>query len=581
MERPKNPSEASNSIDIEGLGKRKKAKEGSVGEEAKETESADVIADRYDELLRERSDIEGELNAFEIRFYDVIFHKEFVDDATFKKILDEWLMLTGEQTTLFAGLDRLGIKIFTDDLDHQEAFPEERITFGSKKIHLQNLRDLQHVGGTAAIYSPVIEIASAKPDVRSQLANIFQYAKLHPSVATLVHELVHRYHANINSDKDSVLSEAQAYFSGILSGEWNMVDIGKALTSADDISLYKFDEKKTLTALQNITELYALGKSDDEIGKLIAHATYDWDTNEFAPLADTLRRLKKKYAIDEIDAQSLTDIYRIHTENQLRRAKLILLQTMDRFFSREDLMELKRQEMRRVIATPPPFDMNGVRVTHEKFLQSVICPGDSAFPYDPSGKRTGIVFGMYPQEHSELPEFGIGLMEAEKSSVQISLAKDEAAIDEYISRLSQYAPHLRIDEKKGLLYRFGIAFSFAPHELSSRVLTALIDKKEAKEMLTELVPHWEDSVSVILAEIMDVESAYEQYGVVDDELMERKIQAYTIYMEHMRQELALFGLSFQDIGATQSLITRVGEIETSLKNIDRMRSQPRELQAAS
>lgn len=276
------------------------------------------VAKRYDELLQERADLQTKLEQYDSSLNQGLFLEGMLSDSEVKLIVAKWLRAVREQTEFLKPLDELGIKIFTDNLADQPGFPNIKIVFSSTELTEKN----NNTEGLASINE--INLTLQKPSLRHQLFDFLTTGKLNYETDALIHELIHQYHGP-EAWYEPEPTEAQAYWSGILSGDFSFVNTLKKLVEPRmKGGLYQFDMETISRILMGIATLNGLGKSEKEIADLVRITRHDYETNKFSPLEDELDKIMEANGLDEIDTQTAHDIYRLHTTNQRLKARLLL-----------------------------------------------------------------------------------------------------------------------------------------------------------------------------------------------------------------------------------------------------------------
>ncbi|MEK7508663.1 MAG: hypothetical protein AAB568_02290 [Patescibacteria group bacterium] len=519
----------------------KELKDGSYGEK---------IGKRYDALLAERETLSQELEKFEYRDYGIIFNSEVADDKKINEVVEEWLKKVRSETRFLEPIDNLGIKVFTDELEKQPNFPKEKITFGSKEVAKLNIASLTRGDGFAYTVKPEIEIGNQKLTKRDQMAGFLSKGLIHPAVSTLIHELIHRYHLNrTGGQANLVLSEAQAYFSGIFE-EGAHFSSTRVINELSNPDAYGYDSAQVIEAIKTVAGLYSLGKSEDEVADLIVKSGYDTEKNKFTPITEVVENLKKEYRLNEIDMQALDDIYRLHANNQRMKAQLLLYKTLKERFPQESLKESKKEALKRAIAIPR-YWQEGKPVESEKLLQRCVCPMDKDFPYDPDGKRTGVIFGFFPDKGAIV--YNIGRYEAEGKESKLELAQSEVEIKKYLDILAKQAEILDFDDKAKFLSDFfteGVAFDQA---LFIKVLKTLINKDEAKEMLGYFLPSMELSLKIVSHEI----SVFQKHAtkeVLEEDLL--RIEEYFRQIYSLIRMFKVFDMNMRDIDKEKAVLIK-------------------------
>lgn len=522
--------------------------------ELKEGSYSEKIGKRYDALLAEREILSQELEKFEYRDYGIIFNSEVVDDKKIDEVTKEWLKKVRSETRFLEPIDNLGITVFTDDLEKQPNFPKEKITFGSKKVAQENVALLTPGAGFTYTVKHEVEIGGQKPTGRDQLAEFLKNGLIHPTVAAFIHELVHRYHYNrAEGNMSPVLSEAQAYFSGIFMEGPHFSHAGIIDGLVDPEKDYGYSSAQVIEAIKTVAGLYSLGKSEDEVADLIIKSSYDSEKNKFTPITGVVENLKKEYRLNEIDMQALDDIYRLHANNQRMKAQLLLYKTLKERFPAESLKESKKEVLKRAISVPQ-YRQEGKPVESDKLLQRCVCPMDKDFPYDPDGKRTAVIFGFFPSENKIV--YCVGRYEAEGKESKLELAQSEAEIKKYLDILAKQAKILDFDDKAKLLRDFfteGVSFDNA---LFLKVLKTLINRDEAQEMLNYFLPSMELSLKIVNHEI----SVFQKHAA--KEILEKdllRIEEYFRQIYSFIRMVKVFDMDMGDVDKEKEVLIKLLE----------------------
>ncbi len=538
------------------------------GEEREAHEYQSMIGQRYDELLAEREKLHKELEKFEIRDYGAIYNPEFLDDRGFEKITAAWLQRAETETRFFQPLQDLGIKIFTNDLERQPNFPDEKITFASKEIRRQKIVNLIEEGGHAKIFEPIIELMDPKPPLRDQVNVFLKKGVLHSTVSILVHELIHRYHFKRSPNYvDGVLTEAQAYFSGIFQTgpHFSLTKIARTLTTPEEESggLYEYDAGQVVEALKAVATLYGLGMSYDEVSNLIVKSHYDYGKKRFSPLMDVVEKKLKQFHLDEIDSQALDDLYRLYVNNQRLRAQALFFEIIADRFSLQDLRAAYIQMLRQQITFPTYYNAKGRPEYPQKSLvQKAIIPGDDTFPYDPQGKRTGIIFGNFQNQNDAVPTFGLGRWEADASTSAVTLAQTPQETKRYLEALRKQAKDIKLEFKESLLLEYE-NYQMLPNPQAEKVLDALITPEEAKKILHSQAPNLTDDLTQMLEGL--------EKAALTNKKHAKKIQAYKQNLESKKRFLAIFKLNIAEEEPTlaemmNNLEKKISSLETETKH---------------
>lgn len=396
----------------------------------------------FEEALRaEKRELLAELEHYQVRDFDFIGDPEAVDDMQLGEITKEWLEGTRQETGMLRPLDRLGIEIFKEDLADQPGFPGTLIEFGSKSVLQTIAATGQSIMGESWRSLSLVSVGVSKPSLRTQLGEFLLTGSLTQGAATLSHELVHRYHFDRNLGTDSALTEAQAYFNGLWAArdDFSLREIADRLAVSETRGLYKVDVSKAVESMVALAELYGLGYEEERIGDLIAGSHFDPETGRFEPLMSELEKAKTERGVTgDVDSMTLYDIYRLHVSTQRLRSRLLLFKTIESRYSKEERRQFKIDQVKRGFGFPT-YRMNGREVPAQEYLQMLSCPVNEKYPYDPDGRRSGVVFGMFPGEGDQAvePSFGLGRWEAVGTDGHVDLAKTEEEKQRYLDDLSE------------------------------------------------------------------------------------------------------------------------------------------------
>lgn len=513
----------------------------------------EMLGERYDELLAEKQWLNDQLASFDFRDYGAIGDPDLVDNKTLEEINAAWKEKVRRETSFLKPLDDLKINIFCDDLENQPGFPDEKINFSSKKIHRDQIVKLKAIGGSAGVHEPRIEIGTAKLPLRHQLALFLHHGTLDPTVSILVHELIHRHHSRSNANTDNVLTEAQAYFSGIFEAgpHFSITKIAKTLTEFQDGSraLYGFNAHQVIEALRAIAILYGLGMSYDDVSALVINSHYDPQDKIFRPLNDVVKKTLKKFNLDDIDAQALDDLYRLFVNNQRQRAKLLLFQTIAERYPIEELRALSAKKIRERIFTPTYYDADGKpRLPDNQLGQMVVCPCDSQFPYDPNNKRSGVVFGLFTTSKNSEPSFGIGRWEAEANKASTTLAPNADEEARYIAILRNQAKNISLESKHLLLDRYSDLLLLDDQKARQTILSLInydealeILRQDCESMVERLALVLEGVESVVFNKILSVSKKPDWISSEDTE----KLEAYRLNIGWLETKFKFLALRYR------------------------------------
>ena len=476
-------------------------------EDAQGSEFQQSIEKRYDELLAERERLLKEAKRYEIRDYDSVLDEELLDDNALKELVDDWLKKVRSETSFLKPLEEMGIEIFKDDLEDQPSFPGETIQFDSEEIQKRQLQDLTDLAGVAKKGQALVQIGQIKPTLRTQLYLFLITGAIDRTTATLVHELIHRRHLRTEIGANDVLNEAHAYFCGIFVGAGRGVtDMAHELTlptkGQDNLpnGLYEYDNNQVIEALLAIATLYGAGMTSDEISRIVTTSYYDSKRKTFNPLYGIAKAKLNGRQIDAVDTQALNDLFLLHANNQRLHAQMLLYQSINERFSPTELREAKKKGIKKKICRPSYYDANGDFDIARSMQQAVILPGNDLFPYDPNGQRAGIIFGLFsnPDDPQRSPVFSVGRYEAQGRQSSVALCKTTEEEDSYIELLRGYARDVALNEKSAMLDKFS---NFLKDEKAQRVVKAIINQQERKEIVGQWAPRMIRDLQTILEEL--------------------------------------------------------------------------------
>jgi hypothetical protein len=503
------------------------------------------LGERYDELLAERKDILAELGKYKVRDFDVVTRPDVVDDEKFTAITNNWIAAIKSKTALLQPLDRLGIDIFVDDLTKQPGFTDHQIFFGDEEIKRERIVNLREIGGLAYRGSNTVKIGEHHPNMRVRVSEFLWKGQLSQGVQVLIHELIHRYHLRQNSYLDGILTEAQAYFSGLLTvGEdFSLRRTADVLTRPkSEGGLYEYDTDKVIAVMSALAELYGLGKSEDEIGDLLARSKFNRKTGTYEPLHTELleTRLAEGAESDE-DSMALYDIYRLHTTNQRLKARLELFKTIEKHYSLVQLREMKLDRLRHIVAYPT-YNIDGRPVPTDDLMQSVVCPIDDEFPYDFDGLRTGIIFGFFPTEGKEKQKFGLGRWEAEGYDGRVDLAEDAKQRNQLLTSLAAAAQNIAPEHKLELIYRFMCTKLLDDNETARQIIAALNESETDRQSVTDWLAESNLAVSIMMCGEV---SRMIRRGYLND-LDKEKVKHYSLQLQTLETVRTLLDLRFDE-----------------------------------
>jgi hypothetical protein len=473
------------------------------------------IGKKYDTLLAERGKLLKELSEFNIRDYYIFEEERFRQLEEKYKLRDKWLKSVRQETDFLDITDRLGIEIFKDDLDVQPNFPNFKIIFGSKEIHEENIKEDKNIAGWAGRGTGPVSIGHFQSGLAHQMGNFLKEGRLLENVNTLVHELVHKYHTMHQYEINSYLTEAQAYFSGILSSTIGSVDvIGQLIQPIEEKGSYGFEKDPAIEAALTVSGLYALGVPANEIGDMIKKSeetdreeikrlTKEKKHGNFFAITDYFNKLKKKYKINDIEQQALVDIYRLHASNQRLKAQLLLFQTIEKNVPLSE--RVPTQEMVSSTIATPDYKIKGKKINAFGLKQFVYYPNNKEFPYNSKGERHGIIFGFFPVDNKGW-NYKIGRMEAGMDEATIKFADDQKEQDEYIEILKKNAKNISFESKEaflGSLYDYNDPFPRkAGYDLRVRIIKTLFSQEDFDNYFNKNI--FNNEISPIVADRIQI-----------------------------------------------------------------------------
>lgn len=497
---------------------------------AQAVEREDIFAPYLEQLIAERTKLDRAITDYDFRDFQTILNPEDVSDETFETIAASWLDRVRSTTEYLKPLDSLGIRIFAEDLECQPAFPEHSISFSSKTVATKSLLDASHIGGLAQVMAPVIEIGVPKPVLREQLFFMVSQGHVGQACEVLIHELIHRYHFRKHQQIHGILTEAQAYFSGIYGNpeHFSTQRIAEVLTkqpSDTEAALYKFNAKATEAALDQVAALYGMGLSYAEVSDILTASNYDEKTHRFEPLSSKVEDIKRTTGFDQAELKKLHDIYQAHAYNENAKARLALFDAIQESVSLKELRTMRLEKLRGKILRPTFFNEGKRFIFPDQYRQQVICPMDSKYPYDPDTLCTGIAFGSFIKEGHEKPVFAIGRWEAQPNSSKIvfpdTFDAPEDAEQEFVNDVRQEAASIRFNDKKNLAATYADRTLYEI-PLARSILRAIISPEEWKTIIHDSLPDFSEKINLLTGVFEGVSLT----GLKLDPESIRKLQAY-------------------------------------------------------
>ena len=279
--------------------------------EFQEPVKLEQLRTRYLELQQELDILKQK---FDDGFSEGIFG--YISEDLAGEFTNKWLERIKKNTELLKNADELGIKIFGDNLEKQDKLSfqkyskEYTISFNSKSTHVESssVMGFCEPGGK-------IELKESHPSQREQLFYFVKNAKLHPTVAALVHELIHAYHQDINLDMDKELGELQAYVNGIV----EVLPFNSIEDTTERISkYYGFSKDRVTSIISNILFLYSRGKGTKEVADILRNTNPtlqgDWLLEEFH-----IKLIMESEGISQEEKGEMIKLYLLG--NQIERAK--------------------------------------------------------------------------------------------------------------------------------------------------------------------------------------------------------------------------------------------------------------------
>jgi hypothetical protein len=523
------------------------------------------IGKRYDNLLAERQKLLKELSRYDIRDYNIFHNRPKFDELETKYGLTEkWLAKVRQETDFLDMTDSLGIEIFKDNLKVQPKFPGFDIIFDSRDVHARNIKEDLRAGGWAGRLDRPVKIGMKSSSLNDQLGYLLNYGGLTPSVEILVHELIHKYHTMHQSQLNKYLSEAQAYFSGILSHKVGTVDIVKALIQPEkEAGLYRFEPDPAIEAMTTVSGLYALGLSGDKIGDLIKKSeetsvTEVKDKTEqkkrvnYFGLTDYFNKIKRKHRITDIQSQALADIYRLHAGNERMKAKLILYQLIEQNVKPEERMV--DFEYIRTSINIPDYKINGKRFPAFNYAQQVYYPANEEYPYDSHTVRHGIVFGFFPDKDKQGVDFRLAKLEAGKNDSKLEFCDTPEKQEKLLAVLRKAAPSITFESKENALHHFRnfihLLDAGEQKKICFEIIKSLVTSEEYDKYLERNI-FYDDKVRMVVKKIEDdLESLIWQsknnpsfkFGDIEDKKLFRALGE----LDYFEKLIGLFGKTKKD-----------------------------------
>lgn len=500
--------------------------------------SRQKIGQRINELLDERESLFRALEGHNYRQVSALFASEdLYKSPELRNAIEEGLERIRNETEFLRPLDSLGIRVFVDDLENQPSDEELKIEFNSESVQRENMVDMRNIAGRASRFRGRIEVAGYKPPLQHQIAVFLDKGELHPSIQTLIHEMIHwiHYMRNTRNQINGVLTESHAYLAEVIGSRSRrgISDLHKTLT--DPKGLYEFDETRTMKGLVNVVGLLAQGLSQEEIARLVANSCYDEKRHDFFPLKEKLN----PGHFSSLELQALEDIYKLNLTNQRLKAQFLMYETLKSHFPMEKLKEFQMKDLRRRIAKPIYYK-KGALVPSEELCQSIICPANAEWPYNSDGLRTGILFGYVENDDRQF-EFALGKLSSTPKDSTFVPAKTSEEQERLLSLIREQAAEITKPDKSHLV---NVWFAKYPTSsvLSSKILKAVLSRDEALSLAHEIK-------SNILGQI---DMMWEGLETFDEEVylpgqLREKVVSYTNVINRYQELFDLFEIGLAEI----------------------------------
>ncbi len=513
----------------------------------KQWKKEDEIGRHYDHLMEERKELTEKAEKLPLRDLSTVFDYEVANDEQIRTIRDEWVEKLRSETTFLKPLDKIGIELFKDDLTDQPAFEGERITFKSKDIIRRRVAEGRSVDGISSNFSQDTDIGFMQPDLRIQMWHFLKNGDIDPSSNILVHELLHRYHNKSGKRANRILTEAGAYYNGIFtdgSGH-SMTRIADVLSKPREEEGYGMNKDKVIKALEVVSGMHGLGFPEDQINNLIATSHFDPKRQQFYPIFGLMKERMKKHGIDHLDQQALYDLLRINNGNQRMKARLAMAEVIESHFPLEELQEKKKATIDKRVSIPDYF-VDGKKADAKKLHQLIVIPNNETYPYDPKGKRTGIIFGFFPTgekyKGKETLMYQIGRFEADGKNSKLDFAKSAGEMKPFLDQLKQQGPKIDIMSKKLTALDSFYGDTFKDSALNREILRALISKEEAGEVLKELIEYFDNYLDAMEGQLVLI-IGNKEYRKNPEET-KKKVDSYALFLN---KHLAFFNVLGLDL----------------------------------
>ncbi|MBI3632529.1 MAG: hypothetical protein HY225_03710 [Candidatus Vogelbacteria bacterium] len=509
-----------------------------VGDNSPDYLSAKKIIDRQTEaLIEEMESLEVKLDKFDRnhRLYDIFSFPGFMSDEDFKIFVEKWKDQVRKKTNLLTPLDELGIRVFCDDLENQPAFPGIKIEFESEEILERNVRNLESIVGLA-YGSKEVKINGQKMPVRIQMHYFLRTGEIDPLSSTVIHELVHQKHFFMNKGVSPMLTEVQAHYSSILeSGDlFAPSQIMEILT--DKKGSYKFKKKSVRGAVDAVTVLLGLGFDYHHVAQIISKSDYDYKARKYLPLESEAEKILESNKLDSLDEFALDLLYRMYVTNQRLKARILLYESIEEEFSLEKLRTAKMASLRgKIVASTFQYDYNGKpKDKNFELGQRGLCPMNKEFPYDITGLRTSIQFGMVMRGKSLA--FRIGRFEIKDKEETLVWADKPEDISHLLGIVKDLAGEVDFQEKS-LLFLFYLSNGLLQSD-SMEFFQFLCTEEEREKIIGGTIDHTSRVLKLALSELTSISKYTNWYQLPDNR---DKIKAYAAWADYYLDLIAQLG----------------------------------------
>ncbi|NQT49594.1 hypothetical protein HQ571_02775 [Candidatus Kuenenbacteria bacterium] len=448
-------------------------------------EREDQIAERFEEVSTENKKLKEQLAGLESKTNSVgvfLIGESEKSPEKIQQVAENWKKRVREETAFFDSFDELGLDFFKEDLTSQPGFPDTKIIFSAKSEAIDSYYKSEGKvpGGLASRVHDQVDIGNEQPSLAHQLRGFLSAGRFDTSTETLLHEMIHRKHINDDEDVSVVLTESQAYFSGMLGGgKTTLKNIATTLSAKD--GLYGFDADATIESLRAIAGLYALGKDSQAICDLVTAKDYKKFPmgSMTADFSKHFEQLAEAHGYDDVDEQSLVDIYRLSLENEAIKARLLLFDEVSKVFPVDEIIEKQKGNILQKVFSPS-YSVDGVEFFGEEYGQYAIVPEYSEFCYNDDKKKV-LSFGFFPEGFDEMGElsFDVAVLDIDKNGeAEVDFADNDEKKSRLLWLIKEKATMLPPKEKQkafDLLYGTGGSSDL---DKKIEVLQAFFEKDE-------------------------------------------------------------------------------------------------------